>query len=63
MRETPATYHVSTVAAPPMATIPVVIDPRLRALLLVMRRAAFMVGDAIGEYLGMPKRGAIDTPG
>ncbi len=56
MTEIAPTYHVSTVAAPPMATVPVVVDPRLRALLMVMRRAAFMVGDAIGEYLGMAKR-------
>jgi hypothetical protein len=60
MTETQAPYLTTPTVRPQNGVAVVLqppqVDPRLRALLLIFRRAAYMVGDGIGEYLGLAKR-------
>lgn len=44
---------MSALEIPP---VPVVINPRLRVLLLAVRQALYIVADALGDYCGQPKR-------
>lgn len=34
----------------------VVIDPRMRMLLLAIRQALYIVADALGDYCGQPRK-------